>query len=112
MSENEAIEPVWRPLGFSLQHHSCHKPWLWVWSREKGIVHFRPAKAGNLDTLVSIHPDFNFWRLAFPNPRRPSGIDPDKAREVFIRLCFAAGEYEPPEELRPRLGRPRKVRSG
>lgn len=73
------------------------------------MLGYRAPQIGGISSLVEIWPDLGFWREAFPYRRDRSGIDVDAAREVFVRLCFEAGLYEPPEELRPRgRGRPRK----
>ncbi len=109
MSEKVSCEPIWKALGYSVPKHAPHKPWLWIWSRTGGVRGFRPSQLGSMNALTSIYPDLDFWREAFPYRRDGSAVDVEKARSVFVALCYEAGAYDPPAELRPLpVGRPKR----
>ena len=60
--------------------------------------------------LLDLYPSHDHWRTIWPKGvgRR---IDVHAAGEWFIKACQEAGEFEPPEHLKPRdVGRPKKAK--
>lgn len=109
MDEITSEGPIWRALGYSRPIHDPRKPWLWIWSRYGGVLCFRASQLVSFNSLTQICPDIGFWRESYPLRKDRGAVDCEKVREVMVRLCFEAGLYEPPEELKPRgRGRPRK----
>lgn len=60
---------------------------------------YRPADIGGVSALLDLWPDADHWRRLYP--KGAHGIDAYRARAAIMRECQEAGDYLPPEELRP-----------
>ena len=81
-----------------------------VFRTSAGLLVYRGNQLLSQTSLLTLCPDADVWRLAFPG-RRNHLFDVARAAAFLIRKCLAAGKVELPPELAPRpAGRPHKAR--
>ena len=100
-------DALWWPLGFSMPPGGG-PPWLWLHSRAAGrAMGMRPTQLLAQGNMLALVPNVAHWRQLHP-AKSGSGADWESAAAEVMRHCYAAGEIEPPEGIRPRgPGRPK-----
>jgi hypothetical protein len=99
-------EPLFTPLGYVDTPH-CEVRYAFLIRGQVKL--YRTWELFNQPTLLTMIPDHKHWSRNFPSRTyHGNRIDTGAAGSALLQSCLNAGPYDPPPELRPKNGRPKK----